>query len=667
MTAPLNHVGAPPDGVAWGALAAAAALLAAGAALRMRPAWRAAVERRATWILIAWCVAAFVASWGWVVHYLGGGPRIIDATSYWLEARTLAGGQFTMPLDEPSGSFRGRFLVTTPDGASMGVIFPPGYPAVLALGFLAGAPLLVGPTIGAALVWATFTLAKRVTESEEVALGAAALSATCAALRYHSADTMSHGLASLLFSTALIGAWSARRWAPLCAGLACGWLLATRPVTGVVAVLVVGALTATGTATPARRLGLGALGLAPGVLLLLVYQRSVTGSALVSPQAAYYALADGPPGCFGWGFGTSIGCRHEHGEFVRTYLPDGYGPWEALGTTLRRLRHHVLDVANAEPLAALLPVAAWMGWARARIRTITLGVAALLLAYVPFYFDGNYPGGGARMFAEALPLEHVLVAFALSRWHAAWLGAPAALTGFALHASASHVALAAREGGRPMFEKRVLDEAGVHAGLVFVGTDHGFNLGYDPTRTSPVVVARERGDARDRLLWERLGRPSAWRYLYDAGTPSAAPHLAPYEPRETLDQEAEAEWPLRALAGGAGYPVHFSSRCDSNGKGLLLESAPGGRARAEVDVTIRAAGPHLVVTRWVSLQGEPLDVAHVTDGNRWGGRRPAGPGECLDWASPALPLDAGRVQLGLEVSGRAVLDKVIAWPVPGAP
>ncbi len=36
-----------------------------------------------------------------------------------------------------------------------------------------------------------------------------------------------------------------------------------------------------------------------------------------------------------------------------------------------------------------------------------------VLAYAPFYFDGDYPGGGARFFADILPLEHVLVGLAL--------------------------------------------------------------------------------------------------------------------------------------------------------------------------------------------------------------------------------------------------------------
>ena len=41
-------------------------------------------------------------------------------------------------------------------------------------------------------------------------------------------------------------------------------------------------------------------------------------------------------------------------------------------------------------------------------------VVAHVLAYVPFYFDGNYPGGGARLLADVLPAEHALFGLAVA-------------------------------------------------------------------------------------------------------------------------------------------------------------------------------------------------------------------------------------------------------------
>src|SRR5438093_275103 len=80
--------------------------------------------------------------------------------------------------------------------------------------------------------------------------------------------------------------------------------------------------------------------------------------------------------------------------------PDGYGLVAALGTTLRRLRMHLTDVANLEPLALLVLVPKTKN-----ARLAQALVVGHVLAYAPFYFDGNYPGGGARFYADILPIE----------------------------------------------------------------------------------------------------------------------------------------------------------------------------------------------------------------------------------------------------------------------
>src|SRR5690606_26495705 len=71
-------------------------------------------------------VSAFVASLlslFWIAIYLRGGPRIVDATTYFLQGRALAQGDlaWTLPADLPSASFRGRFLLYR-EGAAGGEI-----------------------------------------------------------------------------------------------------------------------------------------------------------------------------------------------------------------------------------------------------------------------------------------------------------------------------------------------------------------------------------------------------------------------------------------------------------------------------------------------------------------------------------------------------------------
>ncbi|HEX3593578.1 MAG TPA: hypothetical protein VHU80_00715, partial [Polyangiaceae bacterium] len=507
VSTPFGDFGAPPDAMAWGALVLAVAAFVAASS----PAFARRLASVPPRLLVA-ALAVFAAavSYAYVVVYLRGGPRIIDATTYYLQARALAEGHVTFDVPSPTASFRGRFLLAAADGHSLAGIFPPGYPALLALGFVAGAPLLVGPALAALLVVVTYALALRLFDDRRLALLAGALSAACGVLRYHTADTMSHGLAAALFAVTLYSAAGRTLRGIFAAGLCAGWLVATRPVTGAVGCVLCAAI-----AREPRRVALLAVGALGPVLLLLVEQHAATRAWFTSSQTAYYALADGPPGCFRYGFGSGVGCVFEHGDFVRAHLMNGYGWLAAAGTTLRRLKMHLADAGNTELVAPLLVYGLVEAWRESRARSLVFAILGTAFVYVPFYFDGNYPGGGARFYADVLPFEHVLVAFALVRLGLCRLALPVVFAGFALHTVYDHLRLAEREGGRPLFEPDVLRRAGVTRGLVLVDTDHGFGIGFDPASTDPragVVVARKRGDAHDALLWARLGRPQVFGY-----------------------------------------------------------------------------------------------------------------------------------------------------------
>jgi hypothetical protein len=266
---------------------------------------------------------------------------------------------------------------------------------------------------------------------------------------------------------------------------------------------------------------------------------------------------------------------------------------------------HLIDVANLEPLALLVLAAPLLARFRAksgraaalrdidtpRLAVLALSVAAIFVVYLPFYFDGSYAGGGARLFADILPLEHVLIAISVAlfvergRTRFASLDFPSAsaalgalvIGGFALHAVLEHRMLRDREGGRPFFEPAVLATAKIDRGLLFVGSDHAFNLAYDPAVRDPtrgLVVAREFGDDRDRLLWENLGKPSTYRYVFEgrdgekpavvAWNPGPAPH--PYR------FEAEAEWPPIRQNGGTFEPVFAHGTCAWGGRLLAVHS-----------------------------------------------------------------------------------------------
>jgi hypothetical protein len=665
------------------------ALALALVAFLVVPKMLVASRTRPTLVIGVLAAIAAALSAAYVVVYLRGGPRIIDATSYFLEARAMAHGLFAWKVPEPETSVLGRFLVRSANG-EVAVIFPPGYPAFLALGFLARAPLAMGPILAACLVVATAALASQIVHTErdearrrDVIVLAAVASAVCGALRYHTADTMSHGLSALCFTAALalvlfaLSRKSARS-ALLCAlaaGFFAGWLVATRPVSGLaLAATLVLALArarqispsalATKRITLALALGVGAI---PGVLLLLAHQRAATGSLGASSQTLYYAQSDGPPGCFRYGFGEGIGCLGEHFDFVERHLANGFGVLAALGTTLRRLRLHLLDACNAEPLFALVLVGLWVARRSPRVRLLALGVCTVIVAYSPFYFDGNYPAGGARFYADILPLEHVLVAMGVA--HLANLGPNAeraprraavaiALTcaAFAFRAGFDHALLAMREGSIPMFEPARLAASGIDRGLVFTTTDHGFDLAYDPSPDAPIQIARLHGDALDRMTWRARGEPDR-AFVYDFRMQNSGPALI--EIREMIFDhddaiEGESLWPARRQTGGWALPDYASGTCASRGRWLRIRRDRfADKAQIELTLPARALRGVRITPRIASNRAGAFALRVVAGGVTTPleehTRDP--PGDCRTLTSFEVPDAANDLRLVVEFSG----------------
>ena len=172
--------GAPPDDVSWVALALGLACLLAALASRdvLEPLRRVS---RARFLASVSLLAAFLTL-GFLAHYLRGGPRIVDATAYVLQAKALSHGHLAWHEPWPSASFRGRFLLfESPD--RLAGIFPPGWPLLLSIGFVLGSPMLVGIALSAGLAIATYFLALALEGTEDAARVAALLSLGCSALR----------------------------------------------------------------------------------------------------------------------------------------------------------------------------------------------------------------------------------------------------------------------------------------------------------------------------------------------------------------------------------------------------------------------------------------------------------------------------------------------------
>jgi hypothetical protein len=551
-------------------------------------------------------------------YYLRGGPRIIDATYYWLQAKTFANGHLTLPLLQPTAALRGRFLYFSPELSRLSVLFPPGYAAILSLGMWLSVPQLVGPGIAAGLVFVTAALARRVFPNPRVALVAALLSTVCAALRYHTADTLSHGWAALLFTLSVWGALGSSRRDIIVSGLCAGWLIATRPVSAMALLVVVSLLLRR---ESAKKWLIFAMALLPGIAAWLLYQHVTTGGWLNSTQLAYYAVSDGPPGCFRYGFGRGIGCLFEHGSYVAKRLPNGYTPLSALVVSMVRLRWHLLDVLNFEPLALILILVARRVYRIRMARPLLWAPVLLLLAYAPFYFDGNFPGGGARLLADALPIEHVLLSSWLVNQGRLVRALALSLLGYGLHGAFEHRQLQNREGGHPMFETHALRKAGIDHGLVLVDTDHGFALGHDPGKFDAkrgIVVARAHNDAHDWVLWQKLGSPLVYRYLYGAEKMDATPRLEPvgFSESNRLRFEAEAEWPVLASRDAWAIPGYPPADCVSERRALIVH--PSGRQPSiDIALPIPRTGRYRVGIGWVAYESAPSTITALVGRTTW--------------------------------------------------
>ena len=677
----------PTDRPSQAALGAAIALMTFAVVPR-GPEWLASAldvasgeqRSRSTRFLVATAFLAAFLSLGYIDFYLGGGPRAPQAASYWLQGRALSHCHLWWPAPDPIANFRGRYLLFSPTHERLAGIFPPGFAMLLAPAFVVGAPMLVGPLIAAALVVATWLLAREIAtqsgespiRTEAIARLAVGLSVVSAGLRYCTADVLPFGAVATSVATALAFALRGRRLQEprlfAVAGLLVGLLVALQPLAALPTAVIVAGLAFGGSS---RAIAWGCVCALPGVLLVLGANRASTGSAWTSPASVYSALVE-PPAAL------------RAADLARSLFP--------------LLRGNLLDVANFEPLA-LIGVLAVLGkgrspgvsWAAALVvgYWIVLGIVRV---------DSAVPTLRAASLAGVIPVEHVLVAMGIARLFPRALTSAAmatialALASFAFHASHEHAGIAKSGLGRPAFEPDVAREANVAHGLLFFDTDEGYELASDPDETAShgILAARLRGDDNDRLLYDSLGHPAVRRYSASRSVAAIQFWTPPAEGSETFRFEAESDWPPIAQSGGIAEVLESSSPCVSNGHLLLITPFPGStatvttalpvpnamaaherRARRTWNVTPRifqrGGGGTATLELVAKLRGDGahgrVDEFDEVLG-RWSWSDASSGPTCLDLPGQLVDLstDRPRVWLVLRATGgSASLDKTTLW------
>ncbi len=159
-------------------------------------------------------------------------PHTEDEIAFLFQARTIAAGQIVASAPALPDFFYMPFIIVR-DGMWFGK-YPPGYPAVLALGALAGQPWLINPLFGAATVGLVYLAGRRL-YGTRTGLVAAALIVVSPFFLLQAGSFLSH-VVSLFWAMAFLLLFeSARsrhsRGAALLAGTALGMLFLSRPLT----------------------------------------------------------------------------------------------------------------------------------------------------------------------------------------------------------------------------------------------------------------------------------------------------------------------------------------------------------------------------------------------------------------------------------------------------
>lgn len=288
--------------------------------------WAASIERlllphadtgrhRLPWAAALWVFAATLLLNLFAFDRM---PRVPDEVSYLFHACYFVQGHLyaAAPPEWMQGALQYDWI-SMQDGKWFS-IFPPGWPAVLALGVAAGVPFLVNPVLAALTIPIGYDLARRLVSARFAAVMTVLLAVSPWYLAM-SASFMSHTLTLFLVLAAwlLIVAEEKRRvlgW--FAAGCLMGMLFLTRPLDGVVVGGLTGfwAMSRADLRTLSGWLAVAAYGVGCLVIgaLIFPYNHILTGSALVTPIDQYFDLL-WHPGANRLGFGADIGSPNNWG------------------------------------------------------------------------------------------------------------------------------------------------------------------------------------------------------------------------------------------------------------------------------------------------------------------------------------------------------------------
>ncbi|HMC55311.1 MAG: hypothetical protein DMD35_07345 [Gemmatimonadetes bacterium] len=365
--------------------------------------------RLTTTLLVLTSFALYVLSALWVFN---GRPLLVDEVAQLFQARIFAAGRIAGPLDPAPELFSALHLVER-DGRVFSQ-FPPGGPAVLAIGVLLGAAWIAVPLCGALAVWC-FSAFTRGVEADRpgVSLLASLLFAFAPYMVFMSGSQMNHvptllgvcaALLALERATAPGASLQRRSLCALACGLALGFGATVRPVDAAAFALPIAAWLVWRTIRNRHELMpliASGIGVAIPVALMLWFNARTTGAPLLF---GYEAL---------WGKGHELGFHAAPWGVAHTPARG----FELVSLYFLRLQTYLFETPIPSLVAAI--VALLLVPALRRIDGVLLaGSAMLVTLYFAYWHDGFYLG--PRFYVCLMPALALWSARVLPEWRARW-------------------------------------------------------------------------------------------------------------------------------------------------------------------------------------------------------------------------------------------------------
>ncbi len=319
-------------------------------------------------------------------------PHIQDEVIYLYHARYLAEGVLTVPAPPVPEAFS---LYMIPYEAERWYsIFPPGWPAMLAVGVFLGIPWLVNPMLAGLNVLLSYLFIREI-YSLRIARLAVLLLCASPWFIFMGMNFMSHTFTLTCMLSASVAMARAKRkgkvfWGGL-AGCATGMVSLIRPIDGAIVALLVGLWAII---PKVGRLKIGPfIGFIFGTVLvgsvILPYNQQITGDSTVFPLVAYYEKYFGPK-TNAFGFGPERGLGWPIDPFP------GHSPLDALINANLNVSSINFELFGWGTGSLVLIAVILLSKTLERIDYLMIAMIATVFGTVSLYWFSGGPDFGAR-------------------------------------------------------------------------------------------------------------------------------------------------------------------------------------------------------------------------------------------------------------------------------